>query len=106
MCATSRIEPEPAAPDAVGVDERLDLEQTLTRRELAFDDPIERAAVDEFLRPRGNHPRHVLRARRAAAADAFGDALGDPFLEIGDRFRADAEFDQMQGHGASYRAPP
>jgi hypothetical protein len=33
-----------------------------------------------------------------AAPASLGHALGDPFFEIGDRIRADAEFDQMQLH--------
>ncbi len=37
--------------------------------------------------------------RRLAASDPFADAPRDPVFEIGDELGADAEFDEMQGHG-------
>ena len=41
-------------------------------------------------------PYFALAAKLAGAPLRL--AFGDPFLEITDRFRADTEFEQMQGH--------
>src|SRR4051812_40276549 len=48
-------EPQPASPDPVSVDERLDFLDPLPRRELALDDPVQRAALDDLFPPGRDH---------------------------------------------------
>jgi hypothetical protein len=36
------------------------------------------------------------------AAAAMPESLANPFVQIGNRLRADAEFDQMQSHAARF----
>ena len=62
----------------------------LTRRDLTADDPIERAAVEQFLPALGNHARDVQRHLPFAALAPLGDPLADPLLEVFDQFGADA----------------
>ena len=95
------IEHKSAAPDTVLVAERPHGANGLPAHDLAANDPVERTAVGQFLGALGHH---------AGAVDVFGyfaafalvfELLPDPALEITDGIAADAEFDEMQGHGVT-----
>src|SRR5271166_2491459 len=53
------VEPEPAAADPVRVHERLDAHDRLPGRDLALDDPVERAAVQDICGALRRHARHM-----------------------------------------------
>src|SRR5690606_25310035 len=93
-----RVEDEPAAADALGVGKRPDIDQTLTALHAALDDPVERAAVEQFVDALGHHARGVELFDRLAGAPFLLELFGDPVLEILDAFAADAELYQMQSH--------
>src|SRR5262249_51272282 len=71
--------------------------------DLAADHPVERAAVAQLVGALGHHacPVHVL--GREPALPALLELLADPILEILDRVTADAELDEMKGHGGYCR---
>ena len=50
-----RIEHQPAAADAVLVDERANIEDALAAKDFAADHPIDRAAAEDFLGALGHH---------------------------------------------------
>jgi hypothetical protein len=93
-----RIEHKPAAPDAVLVAERPHVEQFLPHLHVAADDPVERAAAQNFLHPLRDHARGVKMLRLSAGAAGGAQALLDPVLEILDGIAADAEFQDVEGH--------
>ena len=58
----------------------------------ALDDPVERAAVDEFGGAGRHHARGVEMLDRLAGAAALVEPHGDPLFQILDAVAADAEF--------------
>src|SRR5215207_7789670 len=99
----NRLEHEMAAPDAVAVGERADGEEPLPAGDLALDDPVERAAVDDRLHPPRHHAGGVGLLVGAAEAAEMRPVLLDPLLEIADRIAPDAELDEVEGHRGSLR---
>jgi hypothetical protein len=77
-----------------------DVEQTLADLHLAADDPIERAAVQQFGGALRNHPRRVPLLRLLAGAAHLGHPDPDPALQVLDRVAADAELQEVQFHAA------
>ena len=93
------VEPQFATADAVSVDEWLDRDNSLPRRDLALDDPVERAAVDNVRRALRRHAGNVGMAQKGAAALGLEHARRHPLPEVIERVRTDAELDKMEGHG-------
>jgi hypothetical protein len=87
-----------ASADAVLVAKRLDGDQLFARGDFAANDPIDRAARQQFLDALGRHPRDVDVMGRLAFAFGDLDAVGDPAFEILDGFGADRKLDQMERH--------
>ena len=94
-----RLENEVAARNAVGVDERSNVQKALAHLHVPLDHPVERAALQQFVRPLGDHARGVELLGDLAAGARRIEARGDPGIEILDRLGADAEFEKVQGHG-------
>ena len=94
-----RIEHEITAPDAVLVGELAQVEETLAHLDLAFDDPIERAAVEHLVPAARRHARRV---------NDFAFFLEAAFLPAGqavDAFGPDTEFDDVDGHALNLGIP-
>ena len=96
------VEPHFAAADPVGIPERLDADDFLPRRDLALDDPVERASVENVRRALRGHAGDVGVAERRAAALRLGHARRHPLAKVVEGIRADAKLDEMQGHGGDY----
>src|SRR6185312_12636677 len=95
------VEPDLAAADPVLVHERLEAEDALAGGDLPLDDPVERTAVEDLGRAFGRHPGDVDVPRRRAAALRLRHPFLYPFAQVAKRIRADAELDEVQGHGPS-----
>src|SRR5581483_6964398 len=87
-----------AALDAVLAGGRPDVEDALAAGDLAADDPIERAAVDELRGALGQHPRGVDVLGLLAALFLFLELQRNPVLKVGDGIAADAELDEVKRH--------
>src|SRR5690606_13666760 len=64
-----------------------------------FDDPVERSAVKNVGGAARHHPRRVVLLGGKSAAALLLQSRSNPLLEILDRFGADAELDEVDGHG-------
>src|SRR2546421_7325094 len=92
---------EAAAPDAILVGEWPDRQQPLAAEDLPPDHPVERASLDEFVGALRHHAGGVDVLRLLTFLLLLLEALLDPVVQFLDRVDADAEFEQMQGHGAA-----
>src|SRR5262245_66128559 len=97
------LEHQMAAADAFLVDERPHVDEPLPAHDLAADHPVERAAVAQLVGALGHHARSVHVLGREPALPALLELLADPILEILDRVTADAQLDEMKGHGGYCR---
>ena len=87
-----------AALDAVGIAERPDVAQPLADLDRAAYDPVERAAVEQFRRTFGNHPRRVAVLGRLARLAHRVEPGPNPSVEVVDPVAADAQLDHMERH--------
>ena len=86
-------------PDSIRADNWPQIEQKLARGDLPLDHPVERAAVEQFVATLRRHPRRVDMLGRLPALALDGHALRDPVFEIGNGLGADAELEEVEGHG-------
>src|SRR5262249_16347160 len=93
-----------ATADAFLVAVGPDVAQRLTAHDLPADHPIERTAVEQLIGALGHHARDMNVLGLLALLFLVGEPLLDPVLEILDRVRTDAQFDEMQRH-ESYLGP-
>src|SRR3984957_635126 len=93
-----RFERQAAATDALLVAEGTHREDPLPARDLAADDPIERAAIRELGGALGNHAGRMQMLAAEAAPLALLEPRANPVLQILHRVAADAEFDEMKRH--------
>ena len=84
--------------NTVLIAERANTEKPLPRLHVAADHPVERAAVEQLLRPLRNHPRRMAVLGLSAGAFKLPDPLANPVVEILDRIAADAEFYEVERH--------
>src|SRR5262249_56939258 len=84
--------------DPVLVAERLDGDDLLPRGDLAADDPVERAAEEDFLGPLRHHPRDVDMALRQTLFLCSLHPFGDPFLQFFDGIAANGELENVEWH--------
>src|ERR1700730_7911913 len=94
------IEHQRAASDALFVNEGPHRKDALAAHDFAADHPIERAAVDKFVRALGHHARGVDALRLFAVLPFLLELFLDPVLEIADRVTTDAELDEMEWHAS------
>ena len=90
---------QPASSDAVAVAEWLDREDFFAGRDFPPDDPIKRAARQQFFAAFRRHPGDMNMMTRQAFLLRGLHALGDPALEFLDGFAANGELDKMKRHG-------
>src|ERR1041385_6320572 len=95
------VEHDAAAADAVLVPERLDAEDALAAEYLAPDHPEQRAAIQQLIHALRDHAGAVEALPRLAGFLFLGQLLLDPVLEVLNGIAADAQLDEMQGHGAA-----
>ena len=93
------VEPQFAAADSIRIHERLDALDALPRLDLPSDDPVERAAGEDFFHPLRDHAGDMDVARGQAPLLGLAHPRRNPLPEVVERVRADAEFYQVQGHG-------
>src|SRR5690606_24252771 len=84
---------------AVRVGEGADFGDPLAALDVALDDPVERAAVDDLGAARRHHAGGVPVLRRLAVTPSFIETGFDPFFEVLDAVAADAQFQDVERHG-------
>src|ERR1700722_17608369 len=88
---------EPAMGNAFA-GERTQVEQSLPRRDLTLDHPVERAAIEQFFRAFRRLPRDMHQFELLALFLEVREAALLPLGKIVECLHADAELDEMQRH--------
>src|SRR5690348_8451014 len=82
----------------------LEVNQLLPRDDVTFDNPIDRAAVEQLVGTLRRHARDVLQQKRLALLFLLLEPGILPTRQVGKRVRPDGELDQMKRHAAFSRA--
>lgn len=96
-----RLVDQAASGNTVLASRRPDVEKPLACGNLALDDPIERAAVEEFLRTLRRLSGHVNEFRPALSFSNCSHAAHLPTRQVLERFDSHAKLDEMKCHVAA-----
>ena len=94
-----RLKVDPAAVDAIIAGHRDQVRDRLAAQNHPADHPVERTAVQQLIPAFGKHPGGVI------GGVAPGFYVSNPALHMIEIKHADAQFDEMETHGADYHLP-